>query len=82
MQTCPWKTRLEDNQALITSRLPHSPTVALLENSFLPRAGLAHSSGTADSQGTPRPTDVHGSKNCELTICAFWISTCKHGDSL
>lgn len=29
-----------------------------------------------------RPTDVHGSQNCELTTCAFWISIYKHGDSL
>lgn len=54
-----------------------------LENSFLQRVG------GLDSQlpallipRNTQATDVHGSQSCELTTCAFWISMCKHGDSL
>lgn len=36
----------------------------------------------ANSQGTPRPTDVPRSQNYQLSTGAFWISICKHGNSL
>lgn len=71
------------NQRLTRPGALRPPHRFPLQNSFPARAGLAQCSpGCYWFPRKPRPTDVRGSQNHELTACAFWISICKHGDSL
>lgn len=79
VQTSLWKAKPEANQAGSSQASSQFP----LQNSFLPRAGLAQ--GSQGCYWFPRKPQTHRCswvKESWTDHCAFWISPCKHGDSL